>query len=182
MSTEHLLAYDTPAAQWLEALPVGNGRLGAMVFGGNQAEGHVEHRFQLNDSSAWSGSPHSQDRQPVFGREEADGILSESRRRIGAGDFAGATETLKGLQHRHSQAYLPFADLYLARHRLLLIRQRPLRTGQQAERNGPPLLSGCRRSITAASTLPAPATPTRTAWTATVSGWKHSSVTIRRCW
>ena len=112
MPPEHLLAYDAPAAQWLEALPLGNGRLGAMVFGGSQSGGAVEHRFQLNDSSAWSGSPHSQDREPVFSREEADRILGESRRLIGSGDFAGATETLKGLQHRHSQAYLPFADLH----------------------------------------------------------------------
>jgi alpha-L-fucosidase 2 len=112
MPPEHLLAYDAPAAQWLEALPLGNGRLGAMVFGGSQAGGAVEHRFQLNDSSAWSGSPHSQDREPVFSREEADRILGESRRLIGSGDFAGAAETLKGLQHRHSQAYLPFADLH----------------------------------------------------------------------
>ncbi|GGI68181.1 glycosyl hydrolase family 95 catalytic domain-containing protein [Pseudarthrobacter scleromae] len=113
MPPEHLLAYDAPAARWLEALPLGNGRLGAMVFGGSRADADVEHRFQLNDSSAWSGSPHSQDREPVFSREEADQILSESRRLIGSGDFAGAAVTLKGLQHRHSQAYLPFADLYL---------------------------------------------------------------------
>ncbi|WP_350002867.1 glycoside hydrolase N-terminal domain-containing protein [Pseudarthrobacter sp. WHRI 8279] len=112
MPPEHLLAYDAPATQWLEALPLGNGRLGAMVFGGSQAGGAVEHRFQLNDSSAWSGSPHSQDREPVFSREEADRILGESRHLIGSGDFAGAAETLRGLQHRHSQAYLPFADLH----------------------------------------------------------------------
>ena len=112
MPPEHLLAYDAPAAQWLEALPLGNGRLGAMVFGGSQSGGAVEHRFQLNDSSAWSGSPHSQDREPVFSREEADRILGESRRLIGSGDFAGAAETLRGLQHRHSQAYLPFAGLH----------------------------------------------------------------------
>ncbi|WP_171046766.1 glycoside hydrolase N-terminal domain-containing protein [Pseudarthrobacter sp. NamE5] len=114
MAAEHLLAYDAPAAQWLEALPLGNGRLGAMVFGAGQADGGVEHRFQLNDSSAWSGSPCSQGREPVFNRGDADRILDESRRRISAGDFAGASEALRGLQHRHSQAYLPFADLYLA--------------------------------------------------------------------
>lgn len=113
MSTEHLLAYDAPASQWLEALPLGNGRLGAMVFGGRTADRAVDHRFQLNDSSAWSGSPHSQDRDPVFGREEAGRILGGSRRLISDGDFAGAAETLKGLQHRHSQAYLPFADLHV---------------------------------------------------------------------
>lgn len=118
MHTEHTLAYDSPAADWLEALPLGNGRLGAMVFGGRAlpegaADGAREHRFQLNDGSAWSGSPHSQDLQPHFSREQADGILAETRRLIRDGDYASAHEALKDLQHRHSQSYLPFADLFL---------------------------------------------------------------------
>ena len=40
------------SAAWLQALPVGNGRLGAMVFGGLQQE-----RIQLNEDSLWSGGP-----------------------------------------------------------------------------------------------------------------------------
>ena len=44
------LWYRQPATQWVEALPVGNGRIGAMVFGG------VEHeRLQLNEDSLWAG-------------------------------------------------------------------------------------------------------------------------------
>lgn len=119
MRTEHTLVYDAPAADWLEALPLGNGRLGAMVFGGRPIAGDsvpvgtLEHRFQLNDGSAWSGSSHSQALEPVFSRERADRILGTSRRQISAGDFAAAHETLKELQHRHSQSYLPFADLFL---------------------------------------------------------------------
>ena len=118
MHTEHALAYDAPATNWLEALPLGNGRLGAMVFGGRAlregaAGGAREHLFQLNDGSAWSGSPHSQDLQPHFSRERADGILAETRRLIRDGDYAPAHEALKELQHRHSQSYLPFADLVL---------------------------------------------------------------------
>ncbi len=46
-----LLWYDRPAEEWLEALPVGNGRLGGMVFGGVARE-----RIQLNEESVWSGS------------------------------------------------------------------------------------------------------------------------------
>jgi alpha-L-fucosidase 2 len=118
MRTEDILVYDSPAAHWLEALPLGNGRLGAMVFGGhplpgNSEAGAIEHRFQLNDSSAWSGSPHSQDLEPTFSRKRADRILAESRRLIEDGDFAAAHETLKELQHRHSQSFLPFADLFI---------------------------------------------------------------------
>jgi len=47
-----VLWYRQPAAGWNEALPVGNGRLGAMVFGGVSRE-----RIQLNESSVWEGSP-----------------------------------------------------------------------------------------------------------------------------
>ena len=46
------LEYVTPAASWNEALPLGDGRLGAMVFGGFDAE-----RIQLNEDTFWSGSP-----------------------------------------------------------------------------------------------------------------------------
>ena len=45
-----LLWYKAPAESWDEALPVGNGRLGAMVFGGTAAE-----TLQLNEDSLWSG-------------------------------------------------------------------------------------------------------------------------------
>ncbi len=46
-----VLWYNKPAHDWNEALPVGNGRLGAMVFGGN-----VRERIQLNEETLWSGS------------------------------------------------------------------------------------------------------------------------------
>ncbi len=46
--------YNTPAKKWEEALPVGNGRLGAMVFGKNGEE-----RIQLNEETYWSGGPYS---------------------------------------------------------------------------------------------------------------------------
>ena len=49
-----LLWYTNPAKEWEEALPVGNGRLGAMVFGGVQEE-----RIQLNEETYWSGGPYS---------------------------------------------------------------------------------------------------------------------------
>ncbi len=49
-----LLWYNEPAKKWEEALPVGNGRLGAMVFGKNGEE-----RIQLNEETYWSGGPYS---------------------------------------------------------------------------------------------------------------------------
>lgn len=46
------LWYDEPAQSWNEALPIGNGRLGAMVFGGSSVE-----RIQLNEATIWAGEP-----------------------------------------------------------------------------------------------------------------------------
>jgi len=47
-----VLWYEAPARQWVEAVPIGNGRLGAMVFGGVEAE-----RIQFNEDSLWTGQP-----------------------------------------------------------------------------------------------------------------------------
>src|SRR5882757_689251 len=55
----HELWYQRPADRWLEALPLGNGRLGGMVFGGVDQE-----RIALSESTAWSGSFSSNDINP----------------------------------------------------------------------------------------------------------------------
>ena len=47
------LWYERPAEKWTEALPVGNGRLGAMIFGRTDRE-----RLQINEDTVWAGSPH----------------------------------------------------------------------------------------------------------------------------
>ena len=54
--TEHgmRLWFDEPADEWIEALPIGNGRLGAMVFGGTGQE-----RLQLNEDTVWAGQPNN---------------------------------------------------------------------------------------------------------------------------
>ena len=48
------LRYDRPADYWVEALPLGNGRLGAMVYGGIPQD-----TIQLNEDTFWSGSPYN---------------------------------------------------------------------------------------------------------------------------
>lgn len=48
------LWYDEPATTWLEALPLGNSRMGAMIYGGTQ-----EDEIQLNEETFWSGGPHN---------------------------------------------------------------------------------------------------------------------------
>ena len=50
---QHRLWYGKPASHWLEALPVGNSQLGAMVYGGTETE-----EIQLNEETFWSGQPH----------------------------------------------------------------------------------------------------------------------------
>ncbi|NKY39779.1 glycoside hydrolase N-terminal domain-containing protein, partial [Cellulomonas septica] len=52
-----LLSFAGPARTWVEAFPVGNGRLGAMVHGGGDRA-----RVQVNDATAWSGRPDAPDR------------------------------------------------------------------------------------------------------------------------
>lgn len=51
------LWFDRPAAQWPDALPIGNGRLGAMVFGGNAQASPQGELLQLNEDTLWSGKP-----------------------------------------------------------------------------------------------------------------------------
>jgi len=73
------LWYQQPAREWTEALPVGNGRLGAMVFGGIKNE-----RLQLNEKSLWSGSPDDSD------NPEALAALHEVRKLIFEGKYTQA--------------------------------------------------------------------------------------------
>ncbi len=58
-----LLWYDRPADEWMtEALPIGNGRIGAMIFGGVGRE-----RVQFNDKTLWAGSPETRGSYQNFG-------------------------------------------------------------------------------------------------------------------
>ena len=76
-----LLWYEAPAREWVEALPVGSGRLGAMVFGGVQSE-----RLALNESTLWGGGPYDPN------NAEALAALPEVRRLIFAGKYGEAHE------------------------------------------------------------------------------------------
>ncbi|WP_292961900.1 glycoside hydrolase family 95 protein, partial [Novosphingobium sp. UBA1939] len=99
------LWYRQPAEQWTEALPVGNGRLGAMVFGGTHTE-----RLQLNENSFFSGGPY--DTTNPRAREG----LPRVRELVFAGRYAEAeklaNETLFG-QPMKQMSYQPLAELLL---------------------------------------------------------------------
>ncbi|MCL2269857.1 MAG: glycoside hydrolase family 95 protein [Treponema sp.] len=75
----HLLIFDSPATGWEEALPLGNGRMGAMIFGSPDRE-----KIQLNEDSIWSGpyrdrnNPAAQEALPVIRRLLSDGRIQEA--------------------------------------------------------------------------------------------------------
>lgn len=75
------LWYGQPAMNWNEALPIGNGRLGAMIFGGVHSE-----RLQLNEDSLWSGRPADDDNPEAFT------ALPEIRRLLFAGKYVEAQQ------------------------------------------------------------------------------------------
>ena len=102
---QHKLWYDKPATHWLEALPIGNSHLGAMVYGGTDSE-----EIQLNEETFWSGSPHHNN------SEEAKTHLQEVRDLIFAGKEMEAHEIID--QHffkgPHGMRFLPLGSVKLS--------------------------------------------------------------------
>ncbi len=97
------LWYTAPARTWVEALPVGNGRLGAMVFGSVAQE-----RLQLNEDTLWSGGPRASDNPAA--RE----ALPAVRAAIFAGRYEEADRLAKQMQGTFTQSYMPLGDLLLS--------------------------------------------------------------------
>ena len=97
------LWYKKPASAWEEALPLGNAKTGAMVFGGVATE-----RFQLNDNTLWSGYPGDGGNNP-----NGPKILGQVRQQIFAGNWDSATVLWRKMQGPYSARYLPLADLWL---------------------------------------------------------------------
>jgi alpha-L-fucosidase 2 len=99
------LWYTQPAKQWVEALPIGNGRLGAMVFGGIDKE-----RIQLNEDTLSAGGPYD----PTH--PNALAALPEARRLIFAGDFNQANKLIGEKMMGRPITQMPYqtvGDLYL---------------------------------------------------------------------
>ncbi|MFB6725885.1 glycoside hydrolase N-terminal domain-containing protein [Kribbella sp. NPDC056345] len=102
------LHYDRPAGEWVEALPLGNGRIGVMCFGRPGTE-----RLALNDETLWSGSPETQRLLSVSRGAVGSQAVQAVREAVAAGDVRRAEELATGFQAGHSQAYLPLGDLLL---------------------------------------------------------------------
>lgn len=87
IKSNNILWYTQAAKRWEEALPIGNGRFGAMIFGGADSE-----KLQLNEITVWSGSP-----QPDADRPDAYKYLDTIRKTIKSGNYKAA----QGLTKKH---------------------------------------------------------------------------------
>lgn len=106
MSEKELkLWYEQPAVQWEEALPIGDGRLGGMVFGGQTVE-----RIELNEDTLWSGTPHDAQRPRPFPS------LSKVRSLIDLGSYQEAEQLIhQEALSSYAQSYLPLGNLIINR-------------------------------------------------------------------
>jgi len=98
-----LLFFTEPAPEWAAALPVGNGRIGAMVFGGVNQE-----RIALNEDTLWSGGPTD------WNNPEAKNHLPVVRQLLlQQKDYQGADAECRNMQGPYNQAYEPVGDLLI---------------------------------------------------------------------
>jgi alpha-L-fucosidase 2 len=100
-AAELKLWYAQPAAKWEEALPIGSGRMGAMVFGGT-----AEERIQFNEDTLWTGKPHD------YVREGSGEVLGEIQKAMFEEKDVSDLVRKKFLSDPVRQkAYQPFGDL-----------------------------------------------------------------------
>lgn len=102
----HDLRYYTPATTWTEALPIGNGRLGGMIFGKPNVD-----QIQLNEETIWGGSPNNN------ANPDAKEWLPKIREMVWNGDYRQAQD--QGSAHvqsktNHGMPYQPFGDLIIS--------------------------------------------------------------------
>jgi alpha-L-fucosidase 2 len=97
------LWYEKPASYFEEALPLGNGRIGAMVYGGISSE-HI----LLNEETLWAGGPFDPDMNPG-----AVNYLPKVREALFKGDYESADRIIRNMQGKFSESFLPLGDLFL---------------------------------------------------------------------
>ena len=105
---QHLLWYDKPATHWLQALPIGNSHLGAMIYGDVKTE-----EIQLNEETFWSGSPYYNN------SPESKAHLQEVRQLIFEGKEKEAHALIDQyfIKGPHGMRFLPVGSVKLAFHR-----------------------------------------------------------------
>ncbi|MGG6309418.1 glycoside hydrolase family 95 protein [Paenibacillus macerans] len=97
------LQYDRPASVWTEALPIGNGRLGAMIYGGVERE-----TISLNEDTLWSGHPRD------WNNKAAREVLPEVRKLAREGRYEEADRLGRQMLGPYTESFLPFGDLHLS--------------------------------------------------------------------
>lgn len=95
--------YKQPARNWNEALPLGNGRLGVMVFGKVNEE-----LLQLNEATLWSGGPINRNPKP-----DAPSYLPKVREALFREDYNQAAKLVRNIQGLFTEAYQPLGDLVI---------------------------------------------------------------------
>ena len=101
---EHILTYTKPARSFIETFVLGNGSLGACVYGGVEKD-----RISLNHDTFWSGKP------TTHLREGAYEAFCESRECIEKGEIAEGQKIIEDrFTSRYSQAFLPIGNFYIA--------------------------------------------------------------------
>ena len=111
-----LLKYDRPAEYFEEALPLGNGRLGAMVYGGTSVD-----RISLNDATLWTGEPDKGADHPDYSLintvtpwgESAEWV-DDIRAALDKEDYAEADRLHRHLQGHFSESYQPLGKLQIS--------------------------------------------------------------------
>ena len=105
---QHLLWYDKPATHWLQALPIGNSHLGAMIYGDVKTE-----EIQLNEETFWSGSPYYNN------SPESKEYLQQVRQLIFEGKEKEASTLIDQhfIKGPHGMRFLPVGSVKLAFHR-----------------------------------------------------------------
>ncbi|MEH6306659.1 glycoside hydrolase family 95 protein [Olivibacter sp. CPCC 100613] len=105
----HKLWYSKPATHWNEALPIGNGRLGAMLFGGIEQD-----HLQLNEETIWSGGPGNNSHKDLYP------VMQEIRRLLFEGNYKEAQDLANKAMPREAEAdnnygmsYQPAGDLWI---------------------------------------------------------------------
>jgi alpha-L-fucosidase 2 len=105
-TSDLVLWYDKPASRWVDALPVGNGRLGAMVFGGGEHGSAAEEFLQLNEDTLWSGKPRDGNNL------DAKKYLPDIRRAVlEQQDYHLADKLCQKMQGLFAEAYQPLGNL-----------------------------------------------------------------------
>ncbi|MFB3164961.1 glycoside hydrolase family 95 protein [Neobacillus sp. 179-J 1A1 HS] len=97
------LWYNTPAEEWVESLPIGNGRLGGMIYGGIKHE-----RISLNEDTLWAGTPREADNDKAFQ------YLEETRKLIFDGKYREAQTIIENhMLGPWSHSYQAMGDIHL---------------------------------------------------------------------